>query len=99
MIQETFRDSHLEKTVCAFKTPPDCTTSGDYNTAADLQKPQTTDTGINPILIWVLKRSHPPRFHLEGLPRKVSKLWNLFDELTIRDGNFARGIKILKPVK
>ena len=78
------------------KTPLERTTSGDQTTAVDLQKPQTTDTGIHQVLTWVRKQSRPPRSHLQGLPRIVWKMWNLFDELTIRHGNLCRKHENLK---
>ena len=89
-IQETFRDSNLELTVFTLKTPLERTTSADQTTTVNLQKAQTSDTGINQVLTWVRKRSRPPRSHLHGLPRNVWKMWNLFDELTIRPGNLCR---------
>ena len=67
------------------KTPLERTTSGDQTTPVDLQKTRTNDTGINQVLTWV-KQFRPPRSHLQGLPRDVWKMWNLFDELTIRHG-------------
>ena len=47
LIHETFRDFKLKLTVFTLKTPLERTTSGDHNTAVDLQKAQTTDTEIN----------------------------------------------------
>ena len=44
---ETFRDCNLKKTVFTLKTPLERTTSGDHDTAADLQKSQTIDSGIS----------------------------------------------------
>ena len=64
IILETFRDSKLELTVFTFETLLERTTSGDQNTAVDLQKAQTTDTGINQVLTWVRKQFRPPRSHL-----------------------------------
>ena len=96
IIHEMFRDSHLELTVFALETPSERTTSGDQNTAVDLQKAQTTDTGIIQVLTWVRKQSRPPRSHLQGLPRDVWKMWNLFDDLTIRHGILCRQYENLK---
>ena len=62
----------------------------------DLQKAQTTDTGIIQVLTWVRKQSRVPRSHLQGLPRDVWKMWNLFDELTIRHGILCRQYENLK---
>ena len=90
IIHETFRDSRLELTVFTLKTPLERTTAGDHNTAVDLQKAQTTDTGINQVLTWERKHSRPPRSHLQGLSRDVWNMWNLFDELTIRHGIVCR---------
>ena len=90
IIQKTFPDSNLELTVFTLKTPPQRPTSGHHNTATDLQKAPTTCTGINQVLTWVRKQSCPPRSHLEGLPGNVWKLWNLFNELTIRHGILCR---------
>ena len=84
IIHETFRDSRVELTVFTLQTPLERTASGDQTVAVDLQKGQTTNTGINQVLTWVRKQSRPPRSHLQGLPRDVWKMWNLFDELTIR---------------
>ena len=84
LIHEMFRDSKLELTVFTLKTPLERTTSGDHNTAVDLQKAETTATGINQVLTWVRKQSRLARSHLQGLPRDVKEMWNLFDELTIR---------------
>ena len=53
IIHGTFRDSKLELTVFTLKTPLERTISGDQTTAVDLQKAQTTDTGINQVLTWV----------------------------------------------
>ena len=55
IFHETFRDSKLELTVFTLKTPLKRTTSSDHNTGIDLQKAQTTDTGINQVMTWVLK--------------------------------------------
>ena len=96
VIHETFKDSKLELTVFTLETPRERTTSGDQNTAVGLQKAQTTDTGINQVLTWVRKQSRPPRSHLQGLPRDVWKMWNLFDELTIRHGILCRKHENLK---
>ena len=74
LIHETFRDSRLELTVFTQKTPLERTTSGNHNTAVDLQKAQSTDTGINQVLTWVRKQSHHPRSHLQGLLRDVWKI-------------------------
>ena len=90
IIHKLFRDSKLELTVFTLKTPLERTTSGDHNIAVDLQKAQTTDTGINQVLTWVHKQSRPPRSHLQGLPRDVWNMWKLFDELTIRHGILCR---------
>ena len=90
LIHETFRDSNLKLTVFTVKTPLERTTSGYHNTAVNLQKAQTTDTGLNQVLTWVSKQYRPPRSHLQGLPRDVWKIWNLFDELTIRHGILCR---------
>ena len=78
LIHETFRDSKLEITVFTLKTPLERTTSGDQTRTVDLQKTQTTDTGINQIKTWVRKQSRLPRSHLQGLPRNVWKTWNFF---------------------
>ena len=96
MIHETFKESKLELTVFTLKTPLKRTTSGDQNTAVDLQKAQSTDTGIHQVLTLVRKQSRPPRSHLQGLPRDVWKMWNLFDELTIRHGILCRKHENLK---
>ena len=96
IIHEAFRDSKLELTAFTLETPRERTTSGDQNTAVDLQKAQTTDTGINQVLTWVRKQSRPPRSHLQGLPRDVWKMWNLSDELTIRHGILCRKHENLK---
>ena len=90
IIHETFRDSKLELTVFTLKTPLERTTSGDQTPPVDLQEAQTTETGINQVLTWVRKQSHPPRSRLQFLPRDVWKMWSLFDELTIRQGNLCR---------
>ena len=95
-IHETFRDSKLELTAFTLKTPLERTTSGDLNTEIDLQKAQTTDTGIKEVLTWVRKQSRPPRSHLQGLPCGVWKMWNLFDELTIHHGILCRKHENLK---
>ena len=96
IIHEMFRDSTLELTVFTLKTPLERTTSGDQTTPVDLEKAQTTDTGINQVLTWVHKQSRPPRSHLQGLPRNVWKMWNLSDELTIPHGIFCRKHENLK---
>ena len=90
IMHETFKNSKLELTVFTLETPRERTTSGDQHTAVDLQKAQTTDTGVNQVLTWVRKQSRPPRSYLQGLPRDVWKMWNLFDELTIRQGILCR---------
>ena len=46
---ETFRDSKLERSVSTLKNPLERTPSGDHKTTVDLQKAQTTDTGINQV--------------------------------------------------
>ena len=84
--KETFRDSNFEQGVFSLKNPLKRTTTGDRNTATDLQKAQTSETGINQVLTYVRKQSRPPRSYLQGLPRDVLKLSNLFDELKIRQG-------------
>ena len=61
-----------------------------------MRKAHTTDTGINQVLTWVRKQSRPPRSHLQGLPRDVWKMWNLFDELTIRHGILCPKLENLK---
>ena len=96
IIHETFRDSKFELTVFTLKTPIERTTSGDQTTAVDLQKAQTTDTGFNQVVTWVRKQSRPPRSNLQGLPRDVWKMWNLFDELTVRHGILCRKYENLK---
>ena len=96
LIHETFRDSKLELTVFILKTLLGRTTCGDHNTAVDLQKAKSTDTGFNQVLTWVRKQSRPPRSHSQGLPRDVWKVWNLFDELTIRHGVLCRKHENLK---
>ena len=96
IFHETFRDSKLELTVFTLKTPLERTTFGDQTTAVDLQKAQTTDTGINQVLTSLRKQSRPPRSHLQDLLRIVWKLWNLFDELAIRHGNLCRKNENLK---
>ena len=96
IIHETFRASKLELTVFTLKTPFERTISGDQTTAVDLQKAQLTDTEFNQVKTWVRKQSRPPRSHSQGLPRNVSKMWNLFDELTIRHGNLYRKHEDLK---
>ena len=96
IIHETVRDSKLELTVFTLKTLLARTTSGDQTTPIDLQNAQTTDTGINQVLTWVRKQSRPSRSHLQGLPRDVWKMWNLFDELTIRHGILCRKHENLK---
>ena len=96
IIHETFKDSKLELTVFTLETPRERTTSDNQHTAVDLQKAQTTDTGINQVLTWVRKQSLPPRSYLQGLPRNVWKMWNLFDELTIRQGILCRKHENLK---
>ena len=63
IIHETFRDSNLELNVFTLETPRERTTPGDQNTAVDLQKAQTTDTGINQVLTCVRKQSRSPRSH------------------------------------
>ena len=63
LIHETFRDSKLELTAFNLKTPLKRSTSGDLNTAVDLQKAQSNDTGVNQVLTWVRKQSCPPRSH------------------------------------
>ena len=47
-------------------------------------------------MTWVRKQSRPPRSHLQGLPRDVWKMWNLFDELTIRHGILCQKHEHLK---
>ena len=47
-------------------------------------------------MTWVRKQSRPPRSHLQRLPRDVWKMWNLFDELTIRHYIFCRKHENLK---
>ena len=69
IIHKTFRDSKLELTVFTLEDPRERTTSGDRNTAVDLQTAKTTDTGVNQVLTWVRKQSRPPRSYLQGLPR------------------------------
>ena len=95
-ILETFRDSNVELTLFTLETLRERTTSGSQNTAVVLQKAQTTDTGINQLLTWVRKQSRTPRSHLQGLPRHLWKMWNLFDELTIRHGILCRKHENLK---
>ena len=96
IIHETFRESKLELALFTVKTPLERTITGDRTTAVDLQKLQTTDTGVNQVLTWVRKQSRPPRSHLQGLPRDAWKMWYLFDELTIRHGNLSRKHENLK---
>ena len=96
IIHGMFRDYNLELTVFALKTPLERTTSVAQTTAADLQKAQTTDIGINQVVFWVRKQSHPPRSDLQGLHCNASKMWNLFDELTIRHGALRRMHENLK---
>ena len=74
IIHETFRDSKLELTVFTLQTPLERTASGDETTLVDLQKAQTTDTGINQVRTWVRQQSRPPRSHIQGLPRDVWKM-------------------------
>ena len=90
LIHETVTDSKLDVAVFTLKTPLESTTLGDHITAVDLQNAQTTDTGINQILTWARKQSHPPSSHLQGLARDVWRMWNPFDELTIRHANLCR---------
>ena len=70
IIHETFRDCKLDLTLFTLKTPLERTTSGDQTTPVDLQKAQTTDTGINQALTWVRKQSRPPPFPLTGSPSR-----------------------------
>ena len=79
-----------------FRARPERTTSGEHEKATGLQKAQTSDNGINQVLTWIRKQPRPFRSHLQGLPRNVWKLWNLFDELTIRQGNLCGKHKKLK---
>ena len=78
-IHEKFRDSKPKLTVFTLKTPFERPTSGDQTTEVDVQKAQTSDTGINEELTWLRKQSRPPCSHLQGLSHYVWKMWNLFD--------------------
>ena len=55
IIHETFRDSKLELPVFTLKTAFERTISGDRTKTVDIQKAQTSDTGINQVLTWVRK--------------------------------------------
>ena len=79
IFQKTFRGFNLALTVFTIEAPPERTTSDNHNTATNWQKTQSTDTGTKLVLTWIGKQSRPPLSHLQGLPRNVWKLWNLFD--------------------
>ena len=71
LIHEPFRDCKLKLAVFYIETPLEGPTSGAKNTASDLPKAQTTDTGINQVLTWERQESRHLPYHLQGLPREV----------------------------
>ena len=99
LIHETFRDSKLELNVFTLKTPLERRTSGDHNTTVDLQKAQTTDTGINHVLTWVRRQYRPPPFLLHGLLRDVWRYGIFLMSWQSITAIFAGSMEIWKKVK
>ena len=67
IIHKTFRDSKLDLIVFTMTTPLEGTTTGDQTTPVDLEKTQTTDTGVNQLGTQAISSSP---FPLTGSPSR-----------------------------